>query len=312
MTRLIQLSGVIMDHIYQVDAVPLPGQEAVVHGATLAPGGGFNAMVAARRMGMAVAYGGTLGSGPFAAMIADAMAREGIVALRPALAAIDQGCCTVLIDRHGERSFIASDGADGLVTAADLARITPAPQDWLLLSGYALLYPGSRAALTGWLETAPPGTLIFDPCPQIAAIPQASRTAALAAAHWISANRAEAETLTGCQDPAEAALALSDRAGGAVVRDGANGCYLAMAGQPARHIPGHPVQPVDTNGAGDAHIGAFIAALSRGDPALRACTLANVAAALSITRQGPSTAPTLQHVLAELAGTPNQTDRRVR
>ena len=304
MTRLIQLSGVIMDHIYRVDAVPLPGQEAVVHGATLAPGGGFNAMVAARRMGMAVAYGGTLGTGPFASMIAAALLREGITTLRPPLGGQDQGCCTVLIDRQGERSFIASEGADGVVTPADLG-IAPDPQDWLLLSGYALLYRGSRAALTGWLESGPPGKLVFDPGPQIAAIPQASRKAALAAAQWISANRAEAEVLTGLANPGAAAVALSDRAGGAVVRDGANGCYLAMAGQPARHIPGHAVLAVDTNGAGDAHIGAFIAALSRGDPPLRACALANIAAALSTTKEGPSTAPSLDRVLAELARAPH-------
>ena len=74
-----------------------------------------NAMVAARRMGMAVAFGGTLGTGAFADRIAAALAGEGIDILRPRLAGRDQGCCTVLIDDAGERSFIASEGADGVV-----------------------------------------------------------------------------------------------------------------------------------------------------------------------------------------------------
>ena len=304
MTRLIQMSGVIMDHIYRVEAVPLAGEEAVVFGSTLAPGGGFNAMVAARRMGMDVAYGGTLGTGPFATMIGDALLREGVTALRPRLGGLDQGCCTVLVDRRGERSFIASDGADGVVTPANLAAIQPGAEDWVLLSGYGLLYDKSRDALTGWLAAGLQGTLVFDPCPQIAAIPQASRDAALAAAQWISANHAEAEVLTGCSNPADAATALSHRPGGAVVRDGAEGCYLAQGGQPAQHIPGHAVTAVDTNGAGDAHIGAFIAALARGEPPLRACALANIAAALSITEEGPSTAPTLDRVLVEFATAP--------
>lgn len=301
--RLIQMSGVIMDHLYWVDAVPAAGTEAVVHRSSLAPGGGFNAMVAARRMGMAVDYGGTLGEGPFADMIAAALAREGIGCLRPRRPGLDQGCCTVLIDRSGERSFIASEGADGVVTLADLTGIRPAPQDWLLLSGYALLYRGSQAALTGWLQAQPAGRLVFDPCPQIAAIPSAAREAALAAATWISANRAEADVLTGEADPARAALALSDRAGGAVVRDGARGCWLATAGR-VTHVPAPVVCAVDTNGAGDTHIGAFIAALTRGEDTLRACALANCAAALSITIEGPATAPTLDRVLAELARTP--------
>jgi sugar/nucleoside kinase (ribokinase family) len=305
MTRLIQMSGVIMDHIYWVEAVPAPGAEAVVRRSQLTPGGGFNAMVAARRMGMEVAYGGSLGQGPFAEMIAAALDREGISRLRPAMKGLDQGCCTVLVDRSGERTCIASEGADGVVTTADLALIKAGPSDWLLLSGYALLYQRSCEALTGWLQGGPPGRLVFDPCPLIGELPETARRAALDAADWVSANRAEAELLTGMADPARAAEALSDRSGGAVVRDGADGCWLAQRGK-AQHIPGFPVKVVDTNGAGDAHIGAFIAAMARNDLPEVACTLANCAAALSITMEGPATAPTLDRVLAELARTPNQ------
>ncbi|TAG10398.1 MAG: ribokinase, partial [Rhodobacterales bacterium] len=155
MARLVQLSGVIMDHVYRVQAVPAPGAEAVVRSASLTPGGGFNAMVAARRMGMAVGYGGTLGTGAFADRIALALEAEGITLLRPRHGSLDQGCCTVLIDDAGERSFIASEGADGVVTEADLAALPLEPEDWLLLSGYALLYAGSREALTRWLLARP-------------------------------------------------------------------------------------------------------------------------------------------------------------
>lgn len=302
MTRLVQLSGVIMDHVYRVQSVPAPGGEAVVHSASLSPGGGFNAMVAARRMRMAVAYGGTLGTGAFADRIAQALLAEGITPLRPRHPALDQGCCTVLIDDAGERSFIASEGADGVVTDADLAALPLRSEDWLLLSGYALLYRDSRDALARWLSTRP-GCLVFDPCPQIARIGAGPVQAALLAAHWISANRAEAATLTGQADPALAAQALSARPGGAVVRDGARGAWLALPGGPARHIPPHPVRPVDTNGAGDAHVGAFIAALAAGHPPVKACSLANIAAALSTTREGPATAPSLAEVLAQ-TGTP--------
>ncbi|GAB1363040.1 hypothetical protein MASR1M32_22760 [Rhodobacter sp.] len=66
MTRLVQLSGVCADLVYRVEAVPAPGSDAVVRGAALmTAGGGFNAMVAARRAGLPVAYAGTLGTGPW-------------------------------------------------------------------------------------------------------------------------------------------------------------------------------------------------------------------------------------------------------
>ncbi|MGL4280979.1 MAG: PfkB family carbohydrate kinase [Albidovulum sp.] len=304
--RLVQLSGVIVDHIYWVESVPAPGTEAIVNRVALAAGGGFNAMVAARRAGLAVAYAGTLGTGPFAGIAADALAAEGIAVLRPRLQGQDQGCCTCLIDRAGERTFVASSGADGVVTDRDLAAIRPEPEDWFLLSGYALGYRQSREALTRWLRAAPAGLrLVFDPSPLVAEIPQETRAAALHAATWVSANRAEAAVLTGASDPAKAAEALAKgRPGGAVVRDGANGCYLALRDAAATHIPGHAVTVKDTNGAGDAHIGAFIAALARGEPPLSAGRFANIAAALSTTREGPSTAPELNDVLAILGADP--------
>ncbi len=139
--RLIQLSGVIVDLVYRVDKVPDPGTEAIVQGFALTPGGGLNAMVAARRMGLRVDYGGTLGTGPFADLVARALAAEGIGVIRPRLPGLDQGCCTVLVDAQGERSFIAAAGADGVVSDADLAAIHPQAEDAVLLSGYALSYP---------------------------------------------------------------------------------------------------------------------------------------------------------------------------
>ena len=300
--RLVQLSGVIVDHIYWVEAVPRAGEEAIVRRAVLCAGGGYNAMVAARRAGMAVAYAGTLGTGPFAEIVAAALVDEGIGTLRPRLAGQDQGCCTCLIDRAGERTFVAASGADGIVTAADLAALSIGAGDRCLLSGYALGYRDSRAALTEWLEAQTGKVdLVFDPSPLVAQIPDRSRDAALTAATWVSANRAEAMALTGCADPEVAAATLAHRPGGAIVRDGANGCFLATADSPPRHIPGHPVRAVDTNGAGDTHIGAFIATLAEtGDP-FRAARFANIAAALSTTQEGPSTAPTKADVLSVLA-----------
>jgi sugar/nucleoside kinase (ribokinase family) len=302
---LIQLSGVIVDLVYKVEAVPRAGEEAVVHGAFVAAGGGFNAMAAARRAGMEVAYAGGLGTGPLAEVAAAALAAEGIACLRPRSPDQDQGCCTVLVDATGERAFIASQGADGAAEDADFARLRPGPGDWLLLSGYALSYPRMREAATRWLEGPAPGApLLFDPSPMAARLEPARVAAALARAAWVSANGSEAAALTGLGDPASAAAALAEgRSGGAVVRVGAAGCWLAEPGRRAVHLAGHPVRPLDTNGAGDAHVGAFLAALARGESPERAARVANVTAALSTLREGPATAPALDAVRAAMGET---------
>lgn len=303
--RLISLSGVVVDLIYRVEEVPKPGSEAVVRGFSMTAGGGFNAMAAARRMGVEVVYAGTLGTGPFADIAAAALEEEGIATLRRRLSNRDQGVCTVLVDRAGERAFAAAPGADGVVSDEDLGFVRPNPEDWLLLSGYALHYPGSRCALGRWLASRPP-RLVFDPSPVIAEISEELLGQAVRASRWITANRQEGEALTGLAEPSAIAESLAEErpeGGGAILRDGERGCHLAMPGEEAHHVPGHPVESVDTNGAGDAHAGAFIAALAQGSTPLRAAQTANVCAALSTASAGSATAPPFDVVLAAMERT---------
>ena len=66
-------------------------------------------------------------------------------------------------------------------------------------------------------------------------------------------------------------------------------------------VSGFSVNAIDTNGAGDTHIGAFVSALSRGEEPLAAVRYANAAAAISVTRPGGSSAPTHAEILAFIA-----------
>jgi sugar/nucleoside kinase (ribokinase family) len=100
--------------------------------------------------------------------------------------------------------------------------------------------------------------------------------------------------LTGESNPVRAAEALSGRTGraGVVVRTGPGGAVLKEYGRPAVPVPGFAVSQVDANGAGDAHVGAFVAGLARGLNPADAVRRANAAAAIAVTRPGPATAPT--------------------
>ncbi len=89
--------------------------------------------------------------------------------------------------------------------------------------------------------------------------------------------------------------------GGVLVRTGPDGCLLGRPGAAAVHVPGFRVHAVDTNGAGDAHAGTFIAALAGGADAADAARTANAAAALAVTRRGPATAPSAAELARFLA-----------
>jgi len=298
--RLLQLSGVIVDFIYQVDKVPLPGDEAIVGGFEMSPGGGFNAMLAARRSNMHTTYAGGLGQGPLADMVRTQLDKENIPIVQHSQPARDQGCCTVLVDASGERTFIASEGAEGWVSQKQLAAINPEKFDWVLISGYPLVYTNSQDAVADRIDQLPASCkLVFDPCPLVSSIPESILHKIMARCCWISCNKIEASYLTGANDPTTAAIKLANPlpdVGGAVVRQGESGCTLVSGNKKPITLPGYPVNAIDTNGAGDSHVGTFIASLASGATPQIACKLANAAAALSTTFRGPATTPRLNEV----------------
>ncbi|MEM9708026.1 MAG: PfkB family carbohydrate kinase [Pseudomonadota bacterium] len=303
--RIVQVQGAVVDLVYRVAAIPPSGGEAKVTDFAMSPGGGFNALVAAKRLGANIAYGGGLGQGPFASLVETALAAEGIDTVDTPRLDDDQGTCVVLIEPSGERTFVAKEGAEGRRPPSDYSAITRSHFDWALLSGYSLYYEGLRAALVDWLARGDLPKIIFDPSPAVAWVHDDLRELALRKAHWISANRAEAESLTGLVDPEDQAAALAkDRPkdGGALVRLGAEGAVLAAGGEITPISP-HKVTPVDTNGAGDAHLGAFAARLAEGASPTEAARYANLAAALAITQEGPATAPSRAAIDAHLKTT---------
>ena len=302
--RLLHLGNVVVDIVVTVPALPERGGDVLASRAAAAAGGGFNVLAAAARQGLRAAYAGAHGTGPFGTLARAALAAEGIEVIQPTKAGLDTGFVLTMVEAGGERTFLTSRGAEATLTAADLDRVSPAAGDAIYLSGYGLVHDSNRAALLGWLPRLGGGqTVFFDPGPLVGSIPAAALAAVLARADWLACNAREAAILTGRADPRQAAAKLAGRAGRlrVLVRTGPGGCLIARPGAGVMHVPGFPVGVVDTNGAGDAHSGAFIAALAAGAADAAAARSANAAAALSVTRRGPATAPTREELARFLA-----------
>ncbi|TPN43412.1 MULTISPECIES: PfkB family carbohydrate kinase [unclassified Mesorhizobium] len=294
--RLVHVGSAVVDHVYRIDALPAPGTEKTASSYTQVAGGGFNMMVAASRTGMKVVFGGQLGSGPNGDFLRAAFATEGIETLTPPSPVMDSGNCVAMISSDAERTFVSWPGAESILSLDMMTPVSVGPGDWVFTSGYTLSYPNSRDALADWIEALPAGIFfVFDPTPVIADIPRAVLLRVLARTTWLSCNTTEAADIAGSGDvEALAARLLTDHcpnADGVVIRSAAKGCHIRLATGSAQTIPGFKVAAVDTNGAGDTHIGAFVSALARGVHCFEAARYANAAAAISVTRHGGSSAP---------------------
>jgi len=83
-----------------------------------------------------------------------------------------------------------------------------------------------------------------------------------------------------------------------LLRKGAEGAELWHHGMVVASAAGRRVNVVDTNGAGDVHTGAFLAALAQGNDLQASLELACRAAEYSIQREGGCTGPTWKELLA--------------
>ena len=264
-------------------------------------GGGFNALVAARRMGAEAVSLSPIGQGPHASLITDALAREGITDAGPRVEGVDNGFCVALIGHDAERTFISTKGAETMAPAsawADFVR-TMSPGDVLCIDGYLMDHPANREAAEAALRVLPEGVRVLLDVSPVIGIPES-----LPARHAIiSMNSVEARAiakrsrLDGYLPFDSLSCRLAQTLGhDTLVRLGASGAYFARYASPnsetsAVHIPTPTIDAVDTNGAGDAHSGVLAASLALGIPMTRALFLANCAGALSTTVVGPASCP---------------------
>ena len=294
MSRLLHTGQVIVDLVMALDTLPATGGDVLAQSASFEAGGGFNVMAAARRNGLPVVYLGRHGNGRFGDLARAAMQAEGVEMAQTASTDKDTGLCVSLTEATTERTFISHIGAEGDLSADDLARMVPQADDYVYVSGYSLLLEGKAQALLDWLLALPRAiTVVFDPGPLVKAPDSALMVALLPRIDIWTSNGPEALAFTGAGTVADALVDLNRHLpvdALLVVRDGPNGCWVSRNGQ-AEHVPGFKVKAVDSNGAGDAHAGVFIAGLAKGLKPAEAARRANAAAALAVTRWGPATSP---------------------
>ena len=303
MSRLLHTGQVIVDLVMALDTLPATGGDVLAQSASFQAGGGFNVMAAATRNGLPVVYVGRHGNGRFGDLARAAMQAEGVEMAQSPSTDKDTGLCVSLTEATTERTFISHIGAEGELSAEDLAHVVPQPDDYVYVSGYSLLLAGKAQALLDWLLALPRQiSVVFDPGPLVKAPDSARMVALLPRIDIWTSNGPEALAFTGAHTLADALHKLKHHLPEdalLVVRDGPNGCWLSRHGQ-AEHVPGFKVKAVDSNGAGDAHAGVFIAGLANGLAPNQAARRANAAAALAVTRWGPATSPNAAEVDALL------------
>ena len=260
-----------VDLTLRCDRLPLPGETVTGRDFIQGPGGkGANQALAAARLGARVRMVGRTGADAYAEVAVRNLRTAGVDLTLVTEADSPTGVAMILVDDAGENQIAVHPGANALL---DLDGIDIGDADAVICQ---LEIPGGAVVQAA---RATPGLFCLNAAPAVRVPPEV-----LARADVIIVNETEHAALP----PTSALIALTLGAAGAVLlKDGEE---IARATPP-------PVTAVDTVGAGDTFVAAFVVGLveglQHGDALQRAC----VAATLTVTREGAQTAmPTAAQV----------------
>lgn len=277
-----------MDLFIETPHLPSPGETVMGRNFRRACGGkGANQAVAIAHMGVPCTMLGTVGVDAFGDELLANLRAAGVdvsaVARRSEIAS---GTALIVVDAQGQNQIVVAAGANELLTP-DIVR------------QHAELFRRSRAVVTQ-LETpleAVEAALclarevgavtVLNPAPFVAHC-----EALLPLCDWVIPNEPEATRLsdievTSLETAREAATFIRKRSShlNILITLGNSGAWLDTPSFTG-HVPAFAVEAVDTVGAGDTFIGAFVSRLVEGATPLEATRFGCAAAALAVTRRG--------------------------
>ena len=180
--------------------------------------------------------------------------------ISPATPSVETGRLIALIDPDGERSFLTDRGANEALEASDIPDALIAGAALIHLSGYSFFAPRPRTAVLDVMRRAGEKPVSVDPA-SAEFLREAGADNFLAwtrGASILFPNAEEAAILAGSDDPETQCARLAALYPLVVVKRGAAGCEAA-AGARRWRVAAPPVEAIDTTGAGDAFVAAFLA-----------------------------------------------------
>ncbi len=286
-----------VDLVWQVAALPRPGQTVLAHTTDRQFGGkGANQAVSAARQGARVTLVGAVGDDADGRAYREHLGREKIDATF--VAAVPQaitGSAHVYVDARGENLIVVDQGANAHLDVARLSEILPRI-DALLVQ---LECPLS-AAVNALRSAASAGVrTVLNASPINAAFPWgeiALDTVIVNEHECAECFRHSPIELLALSPGALRVLLAGLKIQHLVVTRGAQST-LHLAGDSIEEVPTFRVVPRDTVGAGDMFAGALAAQLAENHPWSDALWHANVAAALSTLAVGAQTAMPARQVV---------------
>jgi ribokinase len=295
--HIVVVGSLNMDLVVHAPRHPKIGETLLGTDFCTCPGGkGANQAVAAARLGGSVKMVGRVGSDGFGDVLLNTLVLDGVDCTYVRRDIHEStGVALITVDSNGQNTIVVAPGANGQVTPED---ISTSEQAFIGASVLLVQLECPMAAVQRAVEIGKSHEVcvILNPAPA-----QPLNAELLSKVDYLIPNQAELLLLTSLNRHDVAITCLHELGVPVVVVTlGADGVLVSENGTET-HIPALPTHVIDTTAAGDAFIGAFALAITRGCSNLESATWGNLAASVAVSRSGAQPSlPTWQELEAEL------------
>lgn len=283
MKQTLVIGSAVVDVIINIPRLPKTGEDIHITRQTRSLGGcAYNVSDILRHFGVPYSLCTAVGSGIYGDFVEQELQKRGVPVYvrRPE----ENGCCYCMVEVGGERTFIVDHGIEYTFSEEYLKNIDTTSIDSVYVCGLEI-EEGCGWNIIHYLQKHPDYTIYFAPGSRILQI-QKERMAAIFALHpVVHMNERESLSFTGEKSAEAAARAIYEQTKNVVIITlGEKGAYCYDG---ADHFTDPvPAKVCDTIGAGDAHMGAVIAARRKGYSFPEAVQIANHVSAAVVAKEG--------------------------
>ena len=282
MSKALVIGSTVCDVMVYLDRLPSREGDAHIHEQTWSLGGcAFNVTSVLHALGQNVDFISPVGTGVYGDFVKAELERLGIQT--PISVTGANGCCYCFIESDGERTFLSDHGVEYGFQKEWLQSLGQKRYDFIYLCGLEVEEPTGMELIQSISKLE--GQVIFAPGPRGLLIPK-DRLEAIYDQHPIlHVNEVEALEFSGCKEIHQAVEGLYQRTGQLVIVTLGEKGAIAYDGNWYK-AAGIPTKVIDTVGAGDSHVGAFIAARLEGLDIAKALSFANKVSSRIVASKG--------------------------
>ncbi|QAA32202.1 carbohydrate kinase family protein [Clostridium manihotivorum] len=285
MKKTLIIGSTVLDIIINIEKLPTTTEDCHINGQTMSMGGcAFNVQNIIKLFEVPYVFCSPIGTGIYGDYVASQLKKIG---LSPFVRVEDQdnGCCYCYVESNGERTFLSYHGAEYTFDPMWLDDINMNDFDQVYICGLEI-EEATGNKIISFLNENKHLQVFFAPGPRFSIIDKKKLDDIFKLSPIIHLNMDEILTFTKAVTLEQAVKILYSLTNNLIIiTDGEKGSYI-YDGEHLQHSMGIKADVVDTIGAGDSHIGAFMACRMLGYSYIKSLAIANQVSAKVVGIKG--------------------------